>query len=179
MDSAQVRRLLDSGELILQRSARRRKTISLTRKGEQWQLAVPQAYDAARHSGQIAQLITRMERRAARSVHSDAALLERALLLNERYFEDAIAPRSVVWSSAQRERFGSTTTATGDIRISTQLREVPDWVIDSVIVHELAHLREPDHSAEFKKLTARYERTGDADIFLHGFSMGRDLASGR
>ncbi|WAL40501.1 M48 family metallopeptidase [Brevibacterium sp. BRM-1] len=173
MDAQEVRALLAADGISISRSARRRKTISLTRRGERWHLAVPQSYDPRRNSAQIAQLITRMERRAARGPASDAALAERAAVLNARIFDDGLAPASVVWSQQQLERFGSTTTATGAIRVSAQLREAPQWVIDAVLVHELAHLREPNHSPAFKALVARYERTAEADIYLAGFSHGR------
>ena len=48
----------------------------------------------------------------------------------------------------------------------------PDWVLDAVIVHELAHLLEPNHSPRFRALESRYPRRNDADAFLEGYALG-------
>jgi hypothetical protein len=45
-------------------------------------------------------------------------------------------------------------------------------VLDAVIVHELAHLIEPNHSPRFRELEARYPRRHDADLFLEGYHLG-------
>ncbi|MFB9777214.1 M48 family metallopeptidase [Brevibacterium otitidis] len=177
MDVADVRAGIDDGSITLRRSARRRKTISATKTPLGYQLAVPARFDLERNLGTIARLIARLERRAASSAPGDAELEARAAELNRRLFDDGIHPSSVRWVGNQRTRFGSTTSATGQIRISDRLRGVPDWVLDAVLVHELAHLREPNHSPDFHALAARYERTADADIFLAGFSHGEAAAS--
>jgi predicted metal-dependent hydrolase len=54
------------------------------------------------------------------------------------------------------------------------LRTVPGWVLDAVLVHELAHLVEPTHSARFRRLADRYPRMREADTFLAGFTLGLD-----
>ncbi len=48
----------------------------------------------------------------------------------------------------------------------------PEWVLDAVIVHELAHLIEPNHSARFVELERRYPRRREADMFLEGYALG-------
>lgn len=176
MDASEVRAGIGDGTITLKRSARRRKTISATKTPVGYQLAVPARFDLERNVSSIARLIERLERRAAVPAPGDEDLEARAAELNARLFDDGIAPTSVRWVSNQRTRFGSTTSATGQIRISDRLREVPAWVLDAVLVHELAHLREPNHSPAFHALTDRYERTKDADIFLSGFSYGEGAA---
>ena len=47
-----------------------------------------------------------------------------------------------------------------------QLAAFPDWVVDYVIVHELAHLAVADHSPEFWALVSRYPRTERARGYL-------------
>jgi predicted metal-dependent hydrolase len=63
-------------------------------------------------------------------------------------------------------RWGSCTPSTGTIRISTRIAAFPDWVIDYVIVHELAHLHVPGHGADFWSLVQRYPRSERAIGYL-------------
>lgn len=45
---------------------------------------------------------------------------------------------------------------------------MPDWVIDYVLLHELAHLIVPSHNADFWALVARYPRSERARGYLEG-----------
>lgn len=58
-----------------------------------------------------------------------------------------VSPREVKLSSA-RTQWGSCTTR-GTVRLNWQLIKMPLDLIDYVVVHELAHLREMNHSAAF------------------------------
>ena len=82
-----------------------------------------------------------------------------------------------MWSTRQNQRWGSCTAAEGTIRISARLQGAPQYVIDAVLVHELAHLLHSDHSPEFHELANRFPRQHDAEIFLRGasFGFGQDI----
>ncbi len=58
-----------------------------------------------------------------------------------------VAPREVKLSAA-RTQWGSC-TARGVVRLNVQLVKLPLCLIDYVVVHELAHLREQNHSDSF------------------------------
>ena len=58
-----------------------------------------------------------------------------------------VAPRTVKLSAAKTQ-WGSC-TARGAVRLNEQLVRLPLRLIDYVVVHELAHLREMNHSAAF------------------------------
>lgn len=176
MDAAEVMAALEDGTIAVRRSARRRKTISVSRDHGSYVVAVPARYDVDRHAGDIGSLIARLEKRARTAPRGDADLERLAAELNGRYFDDVIAPASVRWVANQRHRFASATSATREIRVSDRLREVPRWVLESVLVHELAHLRVPDHSAAFTALTRRHPDTDRAEVFLTGFSYGETAA---
>lgn len=110
---------------------------------------------------------------------ADAALTARGRQLFRRHLAEAGQPTpefTVRWSSRQQQRWGSCTTATGDIRLSDRLQEMPDWVADYVLVHELTHLLERTHSARFHALVARYPETERAKGFLEGWSSAQGLA---
>ena len=72
----------------------------------------------------------------------DGALLARAIDLSDRYLVGA-RPVSVRWVTNQTARWGSCSYYSGEIRVSHRLRVVPQWVLDSVLVHEVAHLDVP------------------------------------
>lgn len=107
----------------------------------------------------------RAQRQAGRS---EAALLERAARLAQDYFGGL--EFTIDWSGRQHKRWGSCTPAEGTIRLSENLKNFPDYVIDYVIIHELAHLLIADHSPDFWKLVARYPLTDRARGFLEGVS---------
>ena len=87
---------------------------------------------------------------------------------------------SVTWSTRQRHRWGSCTPARRTIRLSAQLRGMPDWVVEAVLVHEVAHLLESGHGPRFQRLVARHPRYAEAMAFLAGvtYAQGRGLAAG-
>jgi predicted metal-dependent hydrolase len=75
-------------------------------------------------------------------------------------------PARTDWADNQSARWGSCTPARGTIRISRRLAEFPGWVLDYVIVHELAHLAVHGHGPDFWALVDRYPRTERARGFL-------------
>jgi predicted metal-dependent hydrolase len=93
-------------------------------------------------------------------------LRRRASDLNRRYFDGKLKPREIKWVTNQRHRYGSCTPSTATIRISDRVASMPLWVLDYVLVHELAHLVEANHSARFWKLVARYPLTERARGYL-------------
>ena len=128
----------------------------------------------------IATVLERLARREQRRHPSDDALFGRARELSARYLDGRVAPLSVRWVSNQHSRWGSCTPDDGTIRLSVQLRGMPGWVVDYVLVHELAHLLEPGHGPEFWKLVNRYPKTERARGYLEGVAAtaGLPLAGG-
>jgi predicted metal-dependent hydrolase len=52
---------------------------------------------------------------------------------------------------------------------------MPAWVVDYVLVHELAHLIEPTHNATFWDLVRRYPKAERAEGYLEGVSAASSL----
>lgn len=152
-------------------SARRRKTASAYWQEDRIVVLLPAHVRGAKRDELVEWLVTRTMAKRPRPVRSDAALAERAAALAERYVPGA-RPASVRWVTNQHKRWGSCTADSGEIRLSHRLQDVPGWVLDAVLVHELAHLVHPDHSAAFYRLANRYPRQAEASTFLEGYAHG-------
>ena len=77
-------------------------------------------------------------------------------------------PASLRWVDNQNGRWGSCTPADRTIRISGRIMDMPDWVIDYVLLHELVHLLVPSHNATFWSTVARYPKAERARGYLEG-----------
>ncbi len=112
----------------------------------------------------IERMARRLDRRRARS--GDEDLDRRARRLADRYFGGQLVPESTRWSDNMTTRWGSCTIDSGAVRLSSKLREFPAWVVDYVMVHEMAHLRYRSHGPRFWALVNRYQLTERARGFL-------------
>lgn len=143
------------------RSAKRRKSVSARIVDGRIVVRMPQWMSAAQEAEYVASLVAKLERQRTAT---EVDLVQRARTLARRY--DLPAPRSIRFVGNQAYRWGSCTPSTGDIRISDRVAGFPDWVLDAVIVHELAHLVHLHHGRDFWALAHRYPRTERAYGFL-------------
>ena len=164
---------MTSPEVEVRRSARRRRTVTAFRENGRIVVCVPARFTRAEEQKWVAAMLERLESQERRRKPSDHDFMRSALDLSRRYLDGRAIPTSVRWSSTQRVRWGSCTPSDGSIRLSTRLRGVPMWVVDYVLVHELAHLVESAHNDAFWDLVARYPRTERARGFLDGLSHAR------
>lgn len=153
------------------RSPRRRKTVQAREVGGVLHLSIPANMSKAEEEHWIAEMLRRMQRKTATDLIDLGA---RARLLAGRY--GLKEPVSIRWVDNQEWRWGSCTPAEGSIRISSKLAREPQWVIDYVLVHELAHLSEGGHGARFWSLVERYPLTERARGFL--IARGLEHATG-
>ncbi len=86
--------------------------------------------------------------------------------------------REIKWVTNQEKRYGSCTPSTATIRISDRVASLPLWVLDYVLVHELAHLVEANHSARFWKLVAKYPLAERARGYLMAIGLEGDAGPG-
>jgi hypothetical protein len=136
----------------------------------------------------VHRMLEKLQRQGERGSHkgkkrpaTDDALAAHAAALSARYFGGRAVPTSVRWVSNQHSRWGSATPSEGSIRLSDKLRPMPQWVIDYVLLHELAHLLVAGHNAAFWKLLEAYPDTQRAKAFLEGvsFAAARGLEPGQ
>jgi len=158
----------------VRRSRRRTATVSAYRDGERTVVAIPARFSRAQEREWVAKMLARLEDKERRRRPSDAQLVQRAHDLSERYLEGRARPSSVSWSPHQGRRWGSCTLVDGSIRISTRVQGMPEWVLDYVLLHELAHLLHAGHGPAFWQLLEGYPRTERARGFLEGVSFVQD-----
>jgi hypothetical protein len=162
----------------VRRSQRRRRTVSAYREGERVVVLIPDRFSRAEETEWVARMLARLEAREERIRSTDHELLVRARRLTTRYLADHArdaVPASVRWVTNQNGRWGSCTPDDRTIRISHRLQEMPEWVIDYVVLHELAHLVVPSHSASFWQLVNRYPKAERARGYLEGISAATGL----
>jgi predicted metal-dependent hydrolase len=149
------------------RSRRRKKTVSARLVNGVLEVQAPASASDADLQPIIDKLRGRLEGKLERARRkADQTLMARARELNRQYFGGRLKWTAICYVANQNKRFGSCRPDRGTIRISDRLERVPDWVLDYVLVHELAHLEEPNHSTRFWKLVRRYPRTERAIGFL-------------
>jgi predicted metal-dependent hydrolase len=148
-------------DVLVVRSTRRRKTAEAHLRGSVLEVRIPARFTA--HEEQ--EMVTYFRQRFARRQQvKDLDLATRAERLCRAH--DLPEPDSIKWVANQAQRWGSCTPAHGSIRLSDRLAGFPDWVIDYVIVHELAHLVELGHTRRFWSIVNRYPLTERARGFL-------------
>jgi Zn-dependent protease with chaperone function len=164
----------DRPEVEIRASVKRKKTGTAHWSGSRIVVQIPARVRGRERRVFVDELVERLLTQRPQNAGGDAALEERAHVLAGTY-NDAIVPTSVRWVTNQRARWASCSPASREIRVSSRLRQCPEWVIDAVLVHELAHLQEADHSAKFYEIANRHPRQNDSELYLDGYALGLGL----
>jgi len=136
-------------EIEVIRSPRRTRTVQARFVDGRVVVRIPARMTAAEEQAAVASIVTKLQKKSASTRISDESLEERARVLNASVLDGRARLGSIRWVSNQHARWGSCTTATGDIRITDRLKNVPGYVLDAVIVHELTHTFIPGHGSDF------------------------------
>jgi len=148
-------------EVRVVRSQRRKRTVGAQMKGNVLVVTVPSWMSRAEE----AVWRDRMADRYRRRIEADRIdLRERSTTLARRY--DLPRPREIRWADDMTSQWGSCTPSTSTIRLSSRLAAFPNWVLDYVIVHELAHLVVLGHNDEFWKIVHQYPKAERAIGYL-------------
>ncbi|MGY1453293.1 M48 metallopeptidase family protein [Streptomyces sp. SS8] len=158
----------------VRRSARRRRTVSAYREGGRTVVLIPARMSKEEERRWVGVMLDKLAAQESRRTLDDGELGARAARLSEQYLLGRARPATVRWVTNQNTRWGSCTPAEGSIRLSHRLQGMPEYVLDYVLLHELAHLLVPGHGPEFWRLLETYPRTERARGFLEGV-----IAAGR
>jgi len=163
----------------VRRSGRRTRTVTAYRERDTIVVLIPARMSVADEHTFVTSMVAKVLAREARtsSPRGEDELLARARDLADTHLGPVLGaatyPTEVRWVGNQQRRWGSCTPSTGVIRISDRLRDVPRWVVDYVLVHELAHLVEAHHSTRFWQLVDAYPGAERAKGYLEGFAAGQ------
>jgi len=146
-------------------SRKRRRTVSARLRSGVLELLVPSSMPHSEREHWAEVMSRRLQRRAERARPSDERLVERAKKLNERHFGGRLRWSSIGFADMER-LWGSCTFTDGAIRIAKRAAPLPEWVLDYLLMHELAHLVHSDHGAEFHELENLYPLTERARGYL-------------
>jgi predicted metal-dependent hydrolase len=163
----------------VRRSKRRTRTVTAYRDGDTLVVLIPARLSKAEEAHWVAEMQRKLLKGEPRKLQpakpSDEALLRRCAELSAKHLQGRATPTSVRWVPPMRTRWASCTPADGTIRVSGHLKSVPGWVLDYVLVHELAHLLVPSHNAKFWELVREYPKTDRAMGYLEGLSAAAGL----
>jgi predicted metal-dependent hydrolase len=148
-------------EIEVVRSRRRRKTVQAQLVDGVLRIAIPDHLSPDEEARWVEKMRDRFTRSSERA---EIDLTARAATLATRH--GLPEPATIRWSERQRTLWGSCTIETQAIRISSRVARFPTWVLDYVIVHELAHLVEADHGHSFWELVNRYPMAERARGYL-------------
>jgi predicted metal-dependent hydrolase len=143
------------------RSKKRRRSVSAQLVGDVLRVSIPSWMSASEERASVDDMVRRFRRRMATT---DIDLTDRARRLARAH--SLREPATIAWAENLTSVWGLCTPSASDIRISTRLVGFPTWVLDYVIVHELAHLHVPGHGPDFWALVGRYPKSERAIGYL-------------
>ncbi len=151
----------------VKRSKRRKRTISARLDGDIMYVYAPVDTPEKELHKIIENFRKRFARRnLKRELNKERNLREVFSELNKIYFDGKIKIRSIEYVTNQQKICGSCNYKKKTIRISHYLAHMPEWVRDYVIIHEMAHILEPNHSKAFWNIVYRYNLAERARGFL-------------
>jgi predicted metal-dependent hydrolase len=160
-------RRTNSMEVKVIRSPDRKKTIQARMVGDTLVVHLPLGLHREEERKIIAEMKEKIEKKKQKSqLNKDDFLINKFNEFNNKYFQGKLKVNSIKFVTNQERVRGSCTPNKGTIRVSHKLLDMPKWVLDYVIIHEMTHLLHPNHSKEFWVKVGEYEFTERARGFL-------------
>jgi len=161
-------------EVKIKRSSRRLRTVSARLVNDTLLISAPVDLPEGRLEKITADFKSKFEKKKLmEELSRKQDLREIAALLNKKYFGNQLKINSIEYVSGQSSKFGCCNYHSANIRISHRVGLMPRWVRDYVLIHEMVHLLEPNHSRAFWNIVSRYKLAERARGYLMavGFDM--------
>jgi len=154
-------------EVKIIRSRRRRRTVSARIVEDTLLVSAPLMLSGERLEKIVTGFKVKFEKKKLKEeLDKKESLFDIASRLNKKYFASQPKINSIEYVTNQSRKFGCCNYRSGEIRISHKIGSMPAWVRDYVIIHEIAHLIEPNHSRAFWNIVSRYKLAERARGFL-------------
>lgn len=154
-------------EVKIIRSRRRKRTISARLVKDTLLVSAPLMLSQERLDKVVADFKVKFEKRKLKKeLDRKQNLIEIARKLNEEYFQNKLKVNSIEYVTDQNSKYGCCNYRDAHIRVSHKVGLMPEWVRDYVIIHEMAHLVEPNHSSAFWQIVSRYKLAERARGYL-------------
>jgi len=154
-------------EVKIIRSSKRMRTVSARMVNDLLVVHAPAALSRERLQKIVSDFKLRFERKKLKEeLDRKQDLVDIAARLNAKYFENRLKINSIEYVTDQNSKFGCCNYRDATIRISHKIGFMPHWVRDYVVIHEMAHLLEPNHSSAFWKIVRRYKLSERARGYL-------------
>ena len=164
-------------EVKIIRSRRRKRTISARLVKDELLVSAPLAISQEQLEKIIRDFKIKFERRKFKTeLDKKQNLIDIARKLNEKYFANMLKINSIEYVADQNSKFGCCNYRDAHIRISHRIGSMPEWVRDYVIIHEMAHLIEPNHSSAFWDIVCRYKLAERARGYLMAVGLESEVA---
>jgi predicted metal-dependent hydrolase len=168
----EVRTLEVDGVVLELKVVRKRvKNINARLHGKTLSVSAPHRVPVKELEETILQLARQLVRRTrADALNSDGGAEAIARKMAAR-FPEPPEIAEVRFVTNQTTQWGSYSPQTGIVRLNAALRQMPPWVLEAVVAHELAHTFHLDHSPAFWELARSVcSKTDRARAFLEGVS---------
>jgi predicted metal-dependent hydrolase len=154
-------------EVKIIRSKKRRRTVSARLVNDLLLINAPFILSPERLDEIITDFKLKFSRKKLKTeLDKEKNLSDLAKTLNAEYFSNKLKIDSIEYTTNQNSRFGCCNYRTAKIRISHKIGLMPKWVRKYVLIHEMAHLIEPNHSRAFWDIVYRYRLAERARGYL-------------
>lgn len=159
-------------EIIVRRSKRRKKTLQATLRNNTVKILAPHHTSDEDVKAFLNKFLKKLELKDI-ILNNDNELSKRAEKLKKKFIPEA-PDYSIQFQKSLTRTWGKCYTRQRRIIINPVLGTYPKWVLDYVIIHEIAHLLVPNHGKEFRALVNRYKLKERAVGFLMAKGMKED-----
>ena len=158
-------------EIKIIRSKRRRRTVSARMVKDTLLVSAPLLLAPEKLDKMVTDFASKFEKKRIKSqLDQNDNLMERAGKINKEYFANRLKLNSIEYVTDQNCKFGCCNYRSTNIRISHRIGLMPEWVRDYVVLHEMAHLVEPNHGQAFWDIVSRYKLAERARGYLMGIA---------